>query len=331
MKIVVCVEEIRGELAAYEELKDLWQEKLSAVAGTDEICIVRESELGDTAVREAVYENADAVLGMKLKDGSLSEDFLRRYPALKYVATFNHGFGSYDREAVRRHGVTVANTVYGDVTVAQFAMALLLTICHDITANSAYYKEEHFRRPEESGRNPSPVTPQMELYSKTLGIIGLGSIGLQTAKMAAGFGMKVIANSRHPKEGKEYELIEQVSMEEVLQNSDVISIHCPLTDATRGMINRETISRMKDGVILINTARGDIIVEKDLTEALNSGKIRAAGLDVVSGEPLKEKTEIFHCKNAYITPHMAWLTKEAVYRQVDVAVENFRRWKEKID
>lgn len=331
MKVVVCVEEIRGELASFDELKDLWQKKLFAIGGIDEICIVREAELGDTAVQEAAYKNADAVLGMKLRDGSLSEDFLNRYPALKYAATFNHGFGSYDREAVKRHGVVVTNTVYGDVTVAQFAMALLLNICHDITANSTYYKEEHFTRPQENGKNPPPVTPQMELYGKTLGIIGLGSIGLWVAKMAASFGMKVIANSRHPKEGKEYELIEQISMEEVIQNSDVISIHCPLTDATRGMINRETISRMKDGVILINTARGDIIVEKDMIEALDSGKIRAAGLDVVSGEPLKEKTEIFYCKNAYITPHMAWLTKEAVYRQVDVAVENFRRWKEKVD
>lgn len=326
MKVVVCVEKIRGDIVSFEELKNLWEEKLSDIAGIDEICIVREAEIKDVALQEAVYENADAILGMKLKDGSLSEEFLTKYPKLKYAATFNHGFGSYDREAVSRHGVTVTNTIYGDVTVAQFAMALLLNICHDITANSNYYKKEHFNRTEELGRNPAPITPQMELYGKTLGIIGLGSIGLWMARMAAGFGMRVIANNRHQKEGKEYEFIEQMSMEEVIRNSDVISIHCPLTEATRGMINKRTISWMKDGVILLNTARGDIIVEEDLIDALNSGKIRAAGLDVVSGEPVKEKTKIFNCKNAYITPHMAWLTKEAVYRQVDVAVENFRRW-----
>ena len=331
MKVVVCVEKIRGDIVSFEELKALWGKKLSGIDGIDEICILKEEEqnketdVGQT-VWDNIYENADAILGMKLKDGSLSEEFLTKYPKLKYAATFNHGFGNYDREAVNRHGVTVTNTIYGDVTVAQFAMALLLNICHDITANSNYYKKEHFDRTEELGRNPAPITPQMELYGKTLGIIGLGSIGLWMARMAAGFGMRVIANSRHPKEGKEYEFIEQMSMEEVIRNSDVISIHCPLTEATRGMINKRTISWMKDGVILINTARGDIIVEEDLIEALNSGKIRAAGLDVVSGEPVKEKTKIFNCKNAYITPHMAWLTKEAVYRQVNVAVENFRRW-----
>lgn len=333
MKVVVCVEKIRGNMVSFEELKNLWKEKLSDIDGIDEICIMKEEE-GNKETNEGqkvwdnIYENADAILGMKLKDGSLSEEFLTKYPKLKYAATFNHGFGNYDREAVKRHGVTVTNTIYGDVTVAQFAMALLLNICHDISANSNYYKKEHFNQPEELGKNPAPVTSQMELYGKTLGIVGLGSIGLWMARMAAGFGMKVIACSRHPKEGKEYEFIEQVSMEEVIQKSDVISIHCPLTETTRGMINRHTISWMKDGVILINTARGDIIVEEDLIEALNSGKIRAAGLDVISGEPVKEKTEIFNCKNAYITPHMAWLTKEAVYRQVDVAVENFRKWKE---
>lgn len=334
MKVVVCVEKIRGDIVSFEELKVLWEKKLSAIDGIEEICIIQEEEgnkktdEGQT-VWDNIYENADAILGMKLKDGSLSEEFLTRYPKLKYAATFNHGFGAYDKEAVKRHGVTVTNTIYGDVTVAQFAMALLLNICHDITANSDYYKKEHFNHPEESGKNPAPITPQMELYGKTLGIVGLGSIGLWMARMAAGFGMKVTGCSRHFKEGKEYEFIEQLSLEEVIRKSNVISIHCSLTEETRGMINRRTISWMKDGVILINTARGEIIAEKDLIEALNSGKIRAAGLDVVSGEPLKEKTEIFNCKNAYITPHMAWLTKEAVYRQVDIAVGNFRRWREK--
>lgn len=341
MKVLVILEEIRGNISSFEERKRLWEEKLSQLRSVTEISIVREKDLGECIPMESAYQDVDVILGMKLKDGSLSEEFLNKYPKLKYVATFNHGFGSYDREAVKRHGVTVMNTVYGDVTVAQFAMALLLNICHGITENSTYYKEQHFSAGNGEGqkmkdtmqnqkaKNPAPVTKQIELYGKTIGIIGLGNIGLWMARMASGFGMRVMAYSRHPKKGKEYDFIEQVSLEEVLKNSDVISLHCPLTEETRGLINAKTIAKMKDGVILINTARGDIIVEEDLVSALNSGKVYAAGLDVVSGEPLREKSPIFDCENAYITPHMAWLSEEAVYRQIEIAAENLKNWIEK--
>ncbi len=342
MKVLVILEEIRGNIVSFEERKSLWEEKLTQDPGLslEDISFVREEDwMKENQTGGRCYESVDAILGMKLKDGSLSEEFFRRYPKVKYVATFNHGFGNYDREAVKRHGVTVRNTVYGDVTVAQFAMGLLLNICHGITENRHFYKEEHFcesrmenhtdpgagkETQKVKAKNPAPVTRQIELYKKTLGVIGLGSIGLWTARMAAGFGMRILAYSPHPKTGKAYDFIEQTSLEEVLRNSDVISLHCPLTEETRGLINAETISMMKDGVILINTARGDIIVEKDLADALRSRKIYAAGLDVVSGEPLAEKTEIFDCENAYITPHMAWLSKEAVYRQVEIAAENLR-------
>lgn len=332
MRVLVILEEIRGNIVSFEERKRLWEEKLSELnLSATEIRIVREKDLGESIPMESAYQDVDAILGMKLRDGSLSEEFLNKYPKLKYVATFNHGFGNYDKEAVKRHGVTVMNTVYGDVTVAQFAMALLLNICHGITENSTYYKEKHFSvsKIEDKAKNPAPVTKQMELYGKTLGIIGLGNIGFWMAKMAAGFGMKIMAYSRHTKSEGEYDFIEQTSLEKVLNNSDVISIHCPLTEETRGLINAGTIAKMKDGVILINTARGGILVEEDLVNALNSGKVYAAGLDVVSGEPLTEKTEIFRCKNAYITPHIAWLSEEAVYRQVEIAVENLKNWLEK--
>lgn len=344
MRILVILEEIRGNIVSFEERERLWEEKLSQFMSTAEICIVRETDLGVSTFSDSVCRDADVILGMKLKDGSLSEEFLNKHPKLKYVATFNHGFGNYDKEAAKRHGVTVTNTVYGDVTVAQFAMALLLNICHGITENSTYYREKHFSAagagheegqktreatPNKKAKNPAPVTKQIELYGKTIGIIGLGSIGLRMARMASGFGMKVMAYSRHLKRGEEYDFIEQTSLEEVLKNSHVISLHCPLTEETRGLINTKTISQMKEGVILINTARGEVIVEEDLVHALRSGKVYAAGLDVVSGEPLGEKPPIFDCENVYITPHMAWLSEEAVYRQIEIAAENLKNWIEK--
>ena len=146
------------------------------------------------------------------------------------------------------------------------------------------------------------------------------------AKMAQGFGMHVIAYSRHKKVGPEYKDIEQVSFDEVLSRSDVISIHCPLTDQTRGLVDREAFSKMKDGVIIINTARGAIIDEEALVDALKSGKVYAAGLDVVDGEPVHEKKPIFDCDNATITAHIAWAPEEARFRTIRIATENLRNY-----
>ena len=150
------------------------------------------------------------------------------------------------------------------------------------------------------------LVPQIELYQKTMGIIGLGAIGRWTARMAQGFGMKVIANSRHVKTGPEYEGIEQVSMEELLKRSDVISIHCPHTKETEHLLNREAFSKMKDGVILINTARGAIIDEEALLEALESRKVYMAGLDVVDHEPPVEQIPLMRSPYTFITSHIAW-------------------------
>lgn len=274
-----------------------------------------------------VVGDFDAIVGMWLFDDLLTEEFLQKHPKLKYISTMAHGFGRMDVEATKRHGVTVTNTVYGDVTIAQFAFGLLLDICHNISANDHYYKVEKWL-PENKGRRGLAVSPQIELYEKTFGIIGLGSIGLWAARMAAGFGMKVIAYSRHKKNGAEYDFIEQVSLDELYERSDVIDIHCPLTEETRGMIDREAFEKMKDGVIIINTARGAIIVEKELKKALENGKVYAAGLDVVAGEPLKEPCELMDCENTRITEHIAWMPVESRIRSIKLACQNFINWKE---
>lgn len=313
--------------AKYDDnfFKELWKRELYDKC--PDVEFVPMVTYGGTQTPDERISDLDAVIGFWIMDDLLTEEFLTRHPHLKYISTMAHGFGRMDVAATHRHELTVTNTVYGDVTIAQFAFGLLLDICHNIAANDHYYKVEKWL-PENKGKRGLAVTPQIELYQKTFGIIGLGSIGLWAARMAAGFGMHVIAYSRHKKTGPEYDFIEQVSLDEIYERSDVIDIHCPLTDETKGMVNKEAFEKMKDGVIIINTARGAIIDESELIKALDSGKVYAAGLDVVAGEPLQEPCELMKCKNTKITEHIAWLPVESRIRSIKIACENFINWKE---
>lgn len=322
MRAVLCQGDPIGGAPSRDTIIEYWKEQLAQIPEIESVDF-RGNFMADQA--DEIAGDYDLLLGAWINDNTFTREFFDRHPNLKYVTTFGHGFGKIDAEAAREKGITFTNTIYGDMTIAQYGMALLLDICHDVRLQSEFYKktlEAHVGiRTVKSVRSR-----QIELYEKTMGIIGLGSIGLWMAKMAAGFGMHIVAYSRHKKTGPEYDFIEQVSLEELYARSDVISIHCPLTDETRDMINKEAFCKMKDGVILINTARGAIIHEADLIEALNSGKVYAAGLDVVVGEPLHEKTPIFDCPNAVITPHIAWAPEEARYRTVRIAVENLKNY-----
>ena len=162
----------------------------------------------------------------------------------------------------------------------------------------------------------------MELSGKTMGIIGFGRIGRAVGKLANAFGMKVLAYAPHKRPEQETNICRYAQLDELFAKSDVISLHCPLFLETEGMINKESISRMKEGVILLNTGRGPLIVEQDLADALNSGKIYAAGLDVVSVEPIREDNPLLTAKNCLITPHIAWASKESRQRLMDTAVGN---------
>lgn len=323
MKAVLCQGKPVGGYPSRDELIEYWKEQLKIVPEIDSLTIL--DVFNPAKVDEIIGDN-DIILGAWINDGIFTRELFDRHPNLKYVATFGHGFGKIDEAAAYEHGITFTNTVYGDMTIAQFGMALLLDICHDVRLQSIHYKEVLGQHKSVRAIGESVVSKQIELYEKTLGIVGLGSIGLWMAKMAAGFGMNVIAYSRTKKKGAAYGFIEQVSLDELYARSDVISIHCPLTDETKEMINKDAFNKMKDGVIIINTARGAIINENDFIEALNSGKVYAAGLDVVDGEPLSEKTPIFDCPNAIITPHIAWAPEEARYRTVRIAVENLKNW-----
>ncbi|MCM1090531.1 MAG: NAD(P)-binding domain-containing protein [Butyrivibrio sp.] len=322
MKAIVCQGDPVGGAPSRAAIIDYWKNQLADVG---ELTSIDYRNSFQAKELDEVAADYDVLIGVWIGDNMFTRSFFEKHPNLKYVCTLGHGFGNIDHEAAKEYGVTFTNTVYGDMTIAQYGMAMLLNICHHIDREASYYRgslENH----ESLYQKKHVVTRQIELYEKTIGIIGLGSIGYWMARMAAGFGMKVIAYSRHRKEGEKYDFVEQISLDELLCRSDVISVNCPLTDETRNMIDAKAIDKMKDGVIIINTARGAIIDEAAMTAALKSGKIYAAGLDVVAGEPLSAPSDIFECENAEITAHIAWAPAEARYRTVRIAVDNLKNW-----
>lgn len=235
-------------------------------------------------------------------------------PKLRYVGVLATGFNVVDIHAAHERGIVVSNVpTYGTAAVAQYVFALLLELCHHVGHHNQAVQQGRWT----SGRDFCFWDyPLIELAGKTMGIIGYGRIGRATAKIARAFGMKVAAYDAFAS-GEEL-----VSLDELLAQSDVISLHCPLTSENTGLINRATLSQMKDGVILINTARGPLIQEADLREALLSGKVGGAALDVVSTEPIPEGHPLLGLENCLITPHIAWAPKESRQRLLDVAVEN---------
>jgi len=283
-------------------------------------------KLGDFTVYERTAEtdilsrigDAEVVFTNKTP---LTRETISACPNLRYIGVLATGYNVVDADAARARDIPVSNIpAYGTNAVAQFSFALLLEICHHVGRHS---DAVHAGRWSEIPDFCFWETPLIELAGKTIGIVGFGRIGRATAKIARAFGMNVIAHSRtETEEGRA--LAEYVPLDELYARSDVISLHCPLTDETRGMINRDSIARMKDGVILINTGRGPLLIEQDLADALNSGKVYAAGLDVVSVEPIREDNPLLRAKNCLITPHIAWAPKEARQRLMAIALENLR-------
>lgn len=223
--------------------------------------------------------------------------------------------------AAKAHGITVTNIPsYGTAAVAQFAIAMLLEICHHVA---------HHSDAVHAGRwtaNPDWCFwdyPLIELDGKTMGIIGFGRIGQATGKIARALGMRVLAYDSHPNDAGRA-IGEYVPLDDLLRASDVISLHCPLFPETQGIIHAGNIEKMKDGVILLNNSRGQLVVERDLANALNSGKVYAAGLDVVSTEPIQPDNPLLTAKNCFLTPHISWAPKESRQRLMDIAVEKLR-------
>lgn len=251
----------------------------------------------------------------------ISRRVLDACPNAKYITIQATGYDPIDYVYAREKGIPVSNVpTYGTASVAQFAIALLLEIC----GHAAHHSDAvHAGRWAESGEWTFWDYPMIELAGKTMGIIGFGRIGQNVGRIAKALGMNVIAFNRS-RSAEGAEIAEYVELDELLHRADVISLHCPLFLETRGIINRETISKMKDGVIIINNSRGPLVVEQDLADALNSGKVYAAGLDVVSSEPISADNPLLKAKNCLITPHISWAPKESRQRIMDCTVENIR-------
>ena len=240
---------------------------------------------------------------------------------LKYIGVLATGYNVIDYKAAREKGIPVSNVpAYGTYAVAQFAIALLLEICHHIGHHDRAVKEGRWEiNPDWSFWD----YPLIELIGKTMGIIGFGRIGQATGRIAGALGLEVLAHDKtQTEEGKK--IASYVSLEELYDQSDIISLHCPLFPDTEGMINKKSIAKMKDGVIIINNSRGPLIVEQDLADALNSGKVHAAGIDVVSVEPIRPDNPLLKAKNCIITPHIAWAPIECRQRIMDISVDNLR-------
>ena len=271
---------------------------------------------------EAIERIGDAQIVL-LNKVPLTERIFASCPSIRLVCVQATGYNVVDCEAARRRGIPVCNVpTYGTAAVAQFTMGLLLELCHRIGHHDALVHQGKWC---ESDTFCFWDTPQMELAGKTMGIIGFGRIGQAVGKLAKAFGMQVIAYSRtqYP-EG--VEIGEYVDLDTLYLRSDIISLHCPLFPETERMISRDSIAKMKDGVILLNTARGGLLDEEAVAQALQSEKIRYAAVDVVSQEPMEADNPLLTAPNCIITPHMAWAPIESRQRLLSCVVENIRAY-----
>lgn len=238
---------------------------------------------------------------------------------IRFISVLATGYNVVDVAAAKEKGIPVTNIpTYGTAAVGQFAIALLLEICHHVAHHSDAVHQGRWQS------NPDWCFwdyPLIELADKTMGIIGFGRIGQTTGRIAKALGMRVLACDAHENE-QGREIGTYVPLDTLLQSADVIALHCPLFPETEGLINKAAIAKMKDGVIILNNSRGPLIVEQDLADALNSGKVYAAGLDVVSTEPIKGDNPLLKAKNCIITPHISWAPKESRQRIMQFAVEN---------
>lgn len=243
-------------------------------------------------------------------------------PNLKFIGVLATGYNVVDVEAAKAKNIAVTNIpTYGTDSVAQMAIALLLEMCHHVGEhNRAVHKGDWEHNADWCFWN----YPLIELAGKTIGIVGFGRIGQAVGRIAQALGMKVLAFDKHKIAELESAVLQYADLDEIFKSADVISLHCPLFEETKGMINRTNISKMKDGVMIINNSRGPLIVEADLAEALKSGKVAMAALDVVSTEPIQGDNPLLGLKNCIITPHISWAPKESRQRLMDIAVDNLK-------
>ena len=275
----------------------------------------------DATAPEGVVERAKDAEILLVNKVKLTREVLEQLPALRYVGVLATSYDNVDCAAAREKGVVVTNVPgYSTDSVAQLVFALLLELCHQTGHHSDTVKAGRWANQPYYCYWDSPL---IELAGKTMGIFGLGKIGRRTAQIAQAFGMKVIACSRTK---KDVPGVTWVGFDELLRESDVLSLSSPLTDQTRGLINKDALSKMKKTAFLINTSRGGLLVEQDVREALDAGVIAGAAVDVLSTEPPKADNPLIGAKNIVITPHIAWATTEARTRLLEIVRGNIAAW-----
>lgn len=274
----------------------------------------------DRTPKDKVVErigDAEAVITNKTV---LDRDVISRCPNLRYIGVLATGYNVVDVAAAKEKGVAVTNIpAYSTPSVAQLVFALLLEMCHHVGHHDRTVKEGRWTKSEDFCYWDYPL---IELADKTLGIFGYGTIGQAVAKIAVALGMKVLVNSRNPKKELETADIRYADFDELIAKSDVITLHAPLSDSTSGIINTASIAKMRDGVLIVNTARGPLVNEADMAAALESGKVGGYAADVVSVEPIAETNPLLKAKNCILTPHFAWAPLAARLRLMAIASGN---------
>jgi glycerate dehydrogenase len=272
-----------------------------------------------TPAAEIVTRAASAPVVLVNK-APLTRESIQKLPELRYVGVLATGYDIVDIEAAHERGIVVTNVpTYGTASVAQFVFALLLELCHNVKLHADSVRAGEWTHNCDWSFWKSPL---VELSGKTMGIVGFGRIGRQTARIADALGMRIIANDTFHGEEPNYTQFRWGTLEEVLREADVVSLHSPLFADNHGMINSATLAIMKPTAFLINTSRGPLVVDGDLADALNRGRIAGAALDVISGEPPAADNPLLTARNCLVTPHIAWATREARSRLLSVACEN---------
>jgi len=288
----------------------------------DGLRILGDMTVYDRTPREQIIERsreADIILTNKTV---LDAEVLKSLSHLKYIGVLATGYNAVDTDAASQMGIIVTNIPsYGTYSVAQLTFALILELCHHVQRQSDLVVNGKWSRSMDFTFSDYPL---IELASKTLGIIGFGNIGKKVSEIASAFGMKILAYDKIYPGQMGFENVTIVSLQDLLSDSDIVTLHCPLTDETAGLINIDTLRKMKRTAFLINTSRGQIIVEKDLAEALDAGIIAGAGLDVLSVEPPPFDNPLLKARNCIITPHIAWATHESRSRLMNIAVDNIK-------
>lgn len=254
----------------------------------------------------------------------LPAEALSALPDLRYIGVLATGYNIVDTEAAARQGIVVTNIpTYGTASVAQYVFALLLELCHHVGMHSEAVRAGEWSRASDWSFWKSPL---VELAGRTMGIVGLGRIGRAVGRIADAIGMRVIATDSVRSHPPDWAGFRWAEFEELMAEADVVSLHAPLFPETRGMVNARTLALMKPTAFLINTSRGPLVVDNDLADALNAGSLAGAGLDVLSIEPPGDHNPLLHAKNCIVTPHMAWATREARSRLMELAMGNFEAW-----